>query len=60
MGVATPWPKRAMAPPIICEKNFFNTFWRILCIELPFICFLKILPFLAFTYFCNQIFVVET
>ena len=52
MGVATPWPKGAMAPPIIWEKKFFKTFWRIFCIELPFT--------LAYTYFCNQIFVVET
>ena len=39
MGVATPWPKGAMPPPppIILEKKFFYTFWRILCIELPFI-----------------------
>ena len=26
MGVATPWPKGAMAPPIICEKKFFLHF----------------------------------
>ena len=26
MGVATPWPKGAMAPPIICEKKFFKLF----------------------------------
>ena len=26
MGVATPWPKGAMAPPIICEKKIFLHF----------------------------------
>ena len=38
-----PVAKRGHAPipPIIWEKQFFfRTFWRILCIELPFICFL--------------------
>ena len=26
MGVATPWPKGAMAPPIIWEKKIFKHF----------------------------------
>ena len=51
MGVGNPWPKGAMATPIIQKKC--------VVIYLLFINF-KLLHYTAFTYFCNQIFIVKT